>query len=427
MNRTSSISIFLTLLFCSLSHGQVRSDVLQTSERIRSEERRQVEVRRQIGGASRKIDLLLADLESNGLIKQGKGKVIADMNSALIQVNTKRVPKAASNLQQARLQIEDASLHLEEADKEIHFIIEDLNHLLRASESALIGDILLERIRELIKTQSFLRRETAKWGKMLFINQDAATVDKPRVIRAQNENLQQLSQFKSLLSGAIIDAVEDTFVKRLGMAKNILRDRQPSVLMQNAIATIGQEDAVATVGHQDETIEILKEIERILSSDEDDVADKAEVLEELKRILEAQIELKKEVEEAPKALPEASELQAEQLELEQALEQAVANEPPSNSVNNALDAMQEAASELGEGDQQGTIPPQETAISELQNAVSELEAQIAAEAAAAAADAADATAADAFSEAAGAEPMDSFGDEGMGESFADAFPSDAFG
>ncbi|MDE0821969.1 MAG: hypothetical protein OSA95_12670, partial [Opitutales bacterium] len=123
MKRISCMFIFFIVLFCAMSHGQQRSDVLQTSERIRSEERRQVEVRRQIGGASRKIDRLLTDLESNGLVEQGKGKVIADMNTALIKVNINRVPKAASDLQQARLQIQDASSHLGEADKEIQFII----------------------------------------------------------------------------------------------------------------------------------------------------------------------------------------------------------------------------------------------------------------------------------------------------------------
>ena len=36
--------------------------------------------------------------------------------------------------------------------------------------------------------------------------------------------------------------------------------RQPGVLMQNAITTIGQEDSVSAVGHQDEALEALKDI-----------------------------------------------------------------------------------------------------------------------------------------------------------------------
>ena len=239
------------MLIATIVHAQ-RSDVLQTTERIRSEERRQVEVRRQIGGASRQIESLLLDLQSNGLYEAAKGPVIKGMKDSLDTVNAQRVPKAAEELQQARLQIEeDAFSHLDEANKEITLIIEDLDQLLRATESALIGDILLERIREIIKTESFIRRETAKWGKLLFVNADAAAADKPRVIRAQNENIQQLNQFKSLLSGAVIDAVDDSLVKRFGAAQKIVLTKKPDVLLQNAIATIGQEDAISTVGHQD--------------------------------------------------------------------------------------------------------------------------------------------------------------------------------
>ncbi|MEK9984635.1 MAG: DUF4175 family protein, partial [Opitutae bacterium] len=385
------------MLIATIVHAQ-RSDVLQTTERIRSEERRQVEVRRQIGGASRQIESLLLDLQSNGLYEAAKGPVIKGMKDSLDTVNAQRVPKAAEELQQARLQIEeDAFSHLDEANKEITLIIEDLDQLLRATESALIGDILLERIREIIKTESFIRRETAKWGKLLFVNADAAAADKPRVIRAQNENIQQLNQFKSLLSGAVIDAVDDSLVKRFGAAQKIVLTKKPDVLLQNAIATIGQEDAISTVGHQDSAIEVLKEIESILASEDDDISNKAEVLEELKRILQAQIDLKEETQDEPKARPDPSELQAEQLQLKKELEEAVSGEPESTPLNNAADAMQEAANQLGDGRLPDAVEPQETAISNLQNAISDLEAQIAAEAADAASDS--------FS-----DPMDSFGD-----------------
>ena len=414
------------MLIATIVHAQ-RSDVLQTTERIRSEERRQVEVRRQIGGASRQIESLLLDLQSNGLYEAAKGPVIKGMKDSLDTVNAQRVPKAAEELQQARLQIEeDAFSHLDEANKEITLIIEDLDQLLRATESALIGDILLERIREIIKTESFIRRETAKWGKLLFVNADAAAADKPRVIRAQNENIQQLNQFKSLLSGAVIDAVDDSLVKRFGAAQKIVLTKKPDVLLQNAIATIGQEDAISTVGHQDSAIEVLKEIESILASEDDDISNKAEVLEELKRILQAQIDLKEETQDEPKARPDPSELQAEQLQLKKELEEAVSGEPESTPLNNAADAMQEAANQLGDGRLPDAVEPQETAISNLQNAISDLEAQIAAEAADAASDSFS-DPMDSFGDAF-AEPMDSFGDEGFGdEGFADAFPAEAFG
>ena len=119
-------------------------------------------------------------------------------------------------------------------------------------------------------------------------------------------------------------------------------------------------------------------------------------------------------------------MQAEQLQLKKELEEAVSGEPESTPLNNAADAMQEAANQLGDGRLPDAVEPQETAISNLQNAISDLEAQIAAEAADAASDSFS-DPMDSFGDAF-ADPMDSFGDEGFGdEGFADAFPAEAFG
>jgi hypothetical protein len=402
--------VFFGLPTLATSEETQRTNVLQTTERIRSEERRQGDVRRQLSGSVRKIDRLLKDLESNALTKEGKGPVIGEMSAALKKVNATRVPQAAQDLQKARLEINEAFPHLAEAEKEIKAIIIDLDDLLKASETALLADVLLEQIRALIKRESFLRRETARWGKMIFINEGAATADKPRMVRAQNETLLELEQFARLLEGAADEATDESLARRFKGASKVLQERKPEMSLRSALATIEQEDSIAAVEYQDKAIEILKEIERVLSSDEDEIASKEDVLEELKRILEEQIDLKEEVEDAGKELKNASELQAEQLELQKDLEKAVAGEPPSEALEEASDAMEEAAEELAEGDQEGALPPQETAINELQNAISQLESEIA-EAA---------EAADAF-----ADPSDSFGDSFADGSPSDGFPSDA--
>ena len=429
--------VFFGLPTLATSEETQRTNVLQTTERIRSEERRQGDVRRQLSGSVRKIDRLLKDLESNALTKKGKGPVIGEMSAALKKVNATRVPQAAQDLQKARLEINEAFPHLAEAEKEIKAIIIDLDDLLKASESALLADVLLEQIRALIKRESFLRRETARWGKMIFINEGAATADKPRMVRAQNETLLELEQFARLLEGAADEATDESLARRFKGAFKVLQERKPEMSLRSALATIEQEDSIAAVEYQDKAIEILKEIERVLSSDEDEIASKEDVLEELKRILEEQIDLKEEVEDAGKELKNASELQAEQLELQKDLEKAVAGEPPSETLEEASDAMEEAAEELAEGDQEGALPPQETAINELQNAISQLESEIAeaAEAADAFADAQElsdsfADPSDSFADPSDsfAEPSDSFADpsDSFGDSFADGSPSDGF-
>ena len=422
--------VFFGLPTLATSEETQRTNVLLTTERIRSEERRQGDVRRQLSGSVRKIDRLLKDLESNALTKKGKGPVIGEMSAALKKVNATRVPQAAQALQKARLEINEAFPHLSEAEQEIKAIIIDLDDLLKASETALLADVLLEQIRALIKRESFLRRETARWGKMIFINEGAATADKPRMVRAQNETLLELEQFARLLEGAADEATDESLARRFKGAFKVLQERKPEMSLRSALATIEQEDSIAAVEYQDKAIEILKEIERVLSSDEDEIASKEDVLEELKRILEEQIDLKEEVEDAGKELKNASELQAEQLELQKDLEKAVAGEPPSETLEEASDAMEEAAEELAEGDQEGALPPQETAINELQNAINQLESEIAeaAEAADAFADAQELS--DSFADPSDsfAEPSDSFADpsDSFGDSFADGSPSDGF-
>ena len=91
-------------------------------------------------------------------------------------MNNERVGSATKNLKLARLELNDAYQHLDKADEDVIEVIKTLNKILRESEEALTADLLLEQIRALIKRESFLRRETERWGKILLINEDEAVV-----------------------------------------------------------------------------------------------------------------------------------------------------------------------------------------------------------------------------------------------------------
>ena len=107
MKRALLLNLAIPLLGLpdlATSEETQRTDVLQTTERIRSEERRQGDVRRQLSGSVRKIDRLLRDLESNGLTDKGQGSIIGEMSAALTKVNATRVPQAVRDLQKARLE-----------------------------------------------------------------------------------------------------------------------------------------------------------------------------------------------------------------------------------------------------------------------------------------------------------------------------------
>ena len=124
-----------------------RSDVLQTTDRIRSEERRQGDVSRQLNASAREIERLLEDLKSNNLSEQGKWQVHDKMKTDLNKVNKERVGSATKNLKRARLQLNDAFLHLDKADEDVIEVIKTLNKILRENEEAITADLLLEQIR----------------------------------------------------------------------------------------------------------------------------------------------------------------------------------------------------------------------------------------------------------------------------------------
>ena len=274
----------LTLLWLPepiIGEESKRSNVLQTAERIKKLERTQGDVGRQLGAASRKIDGLLKDLASNLLIEEGKGQDIDKMNKAVLTVKANRVPKASDELEAARTQIENAYPHLDEAGKEISSIIKDLSDLLAASEAALLADDLLRKIKALIKRESFLSRETIKWGKILVFTPAVAEADKPRVVRAQEEVVQELGLFKTLLKDAVGKASDEGLVKRFQKATKVFDEGKPDVTLRRAVTFIEQclpETAVEAVQQQKKAIEILKEIERVLSSDDDDISKRKKFL-----------------------------------------------------------------------------------------------------------------------------------------------------
>jgi len=402
-----------------------RSKVLQTSERIRKLERRQKDVGRQLGSASGKIESLLRDLKSNDLEKKGKAGDITKMNGSLLEVKGD-LPVAEATLATARAKIEEAYPYLDTAGTQVSQIIIDLSRILNASETAILAEDLLREIRELIKRESFIWRETREWGKVLILSPEIAAADKPRVARAQGEVVRSLDQFKGALEEALGKVNDPLLTRRFKKGMAIFEEKKPDASLRRALAFIDQGDvlgATDAVQRQAEAIAVLKEIERALSTDDDDLARKEDLLEELKRILEEQIDLKEEVEEAGEELKNASELQADQLELKEELDEA-SEESPTDALEAASDAMEEASEDIGEGDQDSALAAQDTAIDELQDAIGDLESEIADAAAEGASEAADG-AGDSFAEA--SESFgDSFSDALPSDFFSDAFPSDGF-
>ena len=165
--------------------AEPQDDILRTSSRLVAEEQRQMDVRRRLSAVTRRIDWLLGDLSANQLGPKGRADIVGKVNTALTALNDTRVPKAVEALLRARENLKQALPHLETADKEITAINAELIRLLKELGGSLDEEILLKKLRELIENEDFMRRQTAAWGKKLFMEPDAADVDRGRLSQAR--------------------------------------------------------------------------------------------------------------------------------------------------------------------------------------------------------------------------------------------------
>ena len=322
LTKTSCI-IFAIALFTTTPfalNAFAKDDILLTGRRLLSEERRQLEVRRRISNIVFQINDLLDDLESNGLTDAGGGKAIRKMNTLLDRLGKINVPAAATSLRQARSEKDKVVFHIQKAEKEIDLIIEELNKIIKGTETALVDEMLLRQIREIIKTEDFLWRQTKTWGIKIITDASAADVDKGRLGRAQQSNIDRFQDFVRTLSQARGDTPDEESRKRYLKAEDSIDSNKPHVSMANAINQIDAKKAIRAVEYQAKALEALREIEKILAADENDIY---EAIKELEEIIVDEKELKDEVEQAENRdfREQQSQLEARQLEIQKDLQQ----------------------------------------------------------------------------------------------------------
>ncbi|MDH3584878.1 MAG: hypothetical protein OER86_11760, partial [Phycisphaerae bacterium] len=395
--------VLLALVFPQVARGQSGDDILRTGDRLLTEERRQLDVRRRLNVVVRRIDWLLEDLESNQLSEQGESDQIAGMNKILLALGQTNVPAAASFLREARSDLDVAHKHITGADKEIELIVAELEKFIQGS--ALVDDLLLRQLRQIIKTEEFLRRQTATWGKKMILDPDSAQLDQGRLSRAQQSVIGVYGQFFQLLVKTRTEASEEESGKRYAAAEKLLLEARPADLLTKAIGQINRKKAIAAVGDQDTAIAALREAEKILAANEDDILD---LIKELEQILKDQVELKDEVEEAEQNTfkVEQSQFEAKQLEVGKDLAELTGTPPPQattttpssqpqaqppsalpfestqleGALGDAQQAIAAAQTELSQGDQGPAVQAQEQAIAALERAIAEAEAAAEAEA-----------------------------------------------
>jgi hypothetical protein len=371
----------LALLFTVASRAGVaeqKDDILQTQGRLLTEERRQGNVRRQLSGVVRKIDLLMLDLASNDLYPEGGGENVTRLNLKLAALNTNHVPKAEAYLRLARQDTTNALPHIEDAEREVGIVVRALDALLQEMGLTLTEDALLTQLRSIIKTEELLRRETAEWGKRLLIAPEGAGQMSAKLVQAQNTVLQQLTIFTERLKGAAGKEPDAARRRRFAAAGAVLQKGRPDAAMQGAARAIETGQPIDSVEQQDLALKALNAaVEALTGQITDDMATVREVMEHLRQILKDEQQLQQEVKQAnaQQFQEQHFKMQARQTDLGKDLKECnaqAAKTPAGFAVRKALEAMNEAQKELGKSRQEPAIMQQEEAIASLMAALEAL-------------------------------------------------------
>ena len=349
--KTSSVLLTLTLASASLfplalpaQEEQDRADsILATKQRLGSEVNRQNGVGRRMTSVERRLSFLLDDLKSNGLDEEGGAVTLAKTRSSLGGLRTEKVVTARDELANAREKFrpgkpEDSHPHIAEAGKTIEEIIGELGKIISGANTVLVDDLLLKQIREIIKTQEFMQRQTKTWGLETYKNKAAGKVDQDRLGRAQQAVIDRYGQFRKTLVKARKEAVDEETLSRFGRAELALLESRPAGHLTRAIEKIAQTKAAEAVTDQEKALEALREAEKILAAEangsSDLVVDIAQILADQKDLQQDTVQAEGEVFKS-----EQSQLEARQIEIGIQIEEVAAEHLPEEATPDAEDPL----------------------------------------------------------------------------------------
>ncbi|GEM_PF-1812646 len=356
------------------------ADLLQTRGRLLTEERRQGNVRRELSGVVRRIDLLMMDLTSNDLFPEGGGERVTQLNRSLTAVNTNHVPRAEEHLKLARQDPTNAMPHIENADLEVGIVVQELEGLLKDMGLILTDEVLLAQIRSIIRTEELLRRETGEWGKQLYVAPERTGQTQTKLVQAQNAVLKQVEIFLQRLLEAVEKETDAAGRRRFEFAVAAFRSGRPEAALQEAAREIETGKPIGGVEQQDLALKALRTVAEALAGQiTDDMATVRDVMEHLRQILKDQQHLQRDVRQtnAQQFQERHFQMQARQIEIGKDLLQCsaqAAKTVAAFAVRKAQKAMKEAQTALGKIQQEPAIVQQEEAIVDLQAAIEALSA-----------------------------------------------------
>lgn len=258
--------LVLLMPIYSGAQNDATSPAPKSIERIRTEERRQSDVGRNLGRTVDRIDWLLTDLESNRLVKEGGGDTVSNMGISLAKVQGENVPSVTGFLRKARTGKDNAYPHLDSAGKEIQTIIAELDRLLDETASSLNLDDLLAEIAAIIDAEELLRDKTLDWGKALLVDPAVAEKNEEKIADTQEQLVERLTGFGEKLEETIDGVSEGEVQEQLQKAQGSMKKSDPQALLEDAAASIREKRAADALDYQDEGLDALKELEKLLSA-----------------------------------------------------------------------------------------------------------------------------------------------------------------
>jgi hypothetical protein len=312
-----------------LSASEISSaDFLRLADRLLDEVQRQHNVNQRMAATVGDLTMLIDDLTSNDLLREGKGDELKRIVTVLGVLNVRHVPNAAQYLEAARARLEALKPNLDKADTEIALILKQIESMINKADKFQQADDLLSELRVIIRKQDTAIAETATWFKALLAD-TAADSRKDELAGRQSDLARDVARFRTHLKESADAAGDPDSKARLDRANTAMNGMKTEQTMTSAAREIGAKKAMTAAGLQKNALADLREIEKLLQADSLALqnAELKAAKEDLEKLLKDQQDLRAKTEKAPLDKPEPrKDLVTQQRDLENRTDKA--KQPP---------------------------------------------------------------------------------------------------
>lgn len=347
--------------------------VVPVSQRLLSEEQRQMQVGQRLDVAQDKAKLIMKDLESNRLFKETGGDRMAKVRTVVGEVNKTHIPPAADHLRKARDEVPGRPNHLTGADKEISTIIVKLQDLLGQGQAQSQVDQLAAELKVIIRKQEVIKAATQEWGKQQLQNNADLEPLRREIARTQQDVAEKTREFAQKLNEHAKNESDPQAKEKLDKADAVVQEKKPQQDTQDAAEQVEQNKPVAAAQEQDQALAALKEVAKALDGGdekmEENPANQA-LMDALQKLLDQQLALDQQVQaQADQLEQQGQQLAQDQAALQAALEQLM-QQLDLAGLQAALQAMEAAQNAL----EAGQAPPEAAAAQALAQALAQAQA-----------------------------------------------------